>query len=150
MLLAYALTASSSASACWITFCARCCGMTPDPARQRPADLPAWFPKWASQIADLFFSGTTAAFVLHGNVHDLVRLPVAGIRLWETSAMLSAMVPWPQLRSSYSRIMPKDGGIARPNRFRPDDKTTARPSCPPRPNDRACTWNLFERMINDA
>lgn len=48
--------------------------MTPDPARTRPADLPAWFPKWASQIADLFFSGTTAAFVLHGNTYDLFRL----------------------------------------------------------------------------
>src|SRR5688572_21241338 len=48
--------------------------MTPDPARTRPADLPAWFPKWASQIGDLFFSGTTAAFVLHGNTYDLFRI----------------------------------------------------------------------------
>ena len=51
--------------------------MTPDAARlraARPADLPAWFPPWASQIADLFFSGTTAAFVLHGNTYDLFRI----------------------------------------------------------------------------
>jgi AAA+ superfamily predicted ATPase len=48
--------------------------MTPDPARTRPADLPPWFPPWASQIADLFFSGTTAAFVLHGNTYDLFRI----------------------------------------------------------------------------
>jgi AAA+ superfamily predicted ATPase len=46
--------------------------MTPEPVR-RPADLPAWFPAWASQLADLFFSGTTAAFVLHGNTYDLFR-----------------------------------------------------------------------------
>jgi AAA+ superfamily predicted ATPase len=50
--------------------------MAPDLARRRPAgaDLPAWFPRWASQIADLFFSGTTAAFVLHGNTYDLFRV----------------------------------------------------------------------------
>jgi ATP-dependent 26S proteasome regulatory subunit len=51
--------------------------MTPDSAKSRPAgpaDLPAWFPPWASQLADLYFSGTTAAFVLHGNTYDLFRI----------------------------------------------------------------------------
>jgi AAA+ superfamily predicted ATPase len=51
--------------------------MTPDTAQRRPAgpaDLPAWFPAWASQLADLYFSGTTAAFVLHGNTYDLFRI----------------------------------------------------------------------------
>ena len=48
--------------------------MTPDPSQRRPADLPAWFPAWASQLADLYFSGTTAAFVLHGNTYDLFRI----------------------------------------------------------------------------
>src|SRR5262245_16046747 len=51
--------------------------MTPDTVRQRPAglsNLPAWFPAWASQLADLYFSGTTAAFVLHGNTYDLFRI----------------------------------------------------------------------------
>jgi AAA+ superfamily predicted ATPase len=48
--------------------------MTPDPIHKRPADLPAWFPQWASQLADLYFSGTTAAFVLHGNTYDLFRI----------------------------------------------------------------------------
>ncbi len=33
---------------------------------------PAWFPEWATQLADLYFSGTTCLFVLHGNVHDLI------------------------------------------------------------------------------
>jgi ATP-dependent 26S proteasome regulatory subunit len=48
--------------------------MTPDPAHRRPVDLPAWFPAWASRLADLYFSGTTAAFVLHGNTYDLFRI----------------------------------------------------------------------------
>jgi AAA+ superfamily predicted ATPase len=47
--------------------------MTPDPAHPRP-DLPAWFPPWASQLADLYYSGTTSAFVLHGNTYDLFRI----------------------------------------------------------------------------
>ena len=47
--------------------------MAPD-APHRPATLPAWFPGWASQLADLYFSGTTAAFVLHGNTYDLFRV----------------------------------------------------------------------------
>ena len=38
------------------------------------ADLPAWFPPWAAQLAELYFSGTTAAFVLHGNTYDYVRM----------------------------------------------------------------------------
>jgi ATP-dependent 26S proteasome regulatory subunit len=41
---------------------------------RRPATLPAWLPAWASQLADLYFSGTTAAFVLHGNTYDLFRV----------------------------------------------------------------------------
>jgi AAA+ superfamily predicted ATPase len=51
--------------------------MTPDSVRQRSAslaNLPSWFPAWASHLADLYFSGTTAAFVLHGNTYDLFRI----------------------------------------------------------------------------
>ena len=50
--------------------------MTPDHATpRRPAEkLPDWFPPWAAQLADLYFSGTTAAFVLHGNTYDLFRI----------------------------------------------------------------------------
>ena len=47
--------------------------MMPDTLHRRPADLPTWFPPWASQLADLYFSGTTAAFVLCGNTYDLFR-----------------------------------------------------------------------------
>jgi AAA+ superfamily predicted ATPase len=42
---------------------------------QPPGPLPDWYPAWATELADLYFSGTTSVFVLHGNVHDLVRLP---------------------------------------------------------------------------
>ena len=42
---------------------------------QPPGPLPAWYPAWAEKLANLYFSGTTCVFVLHGNVHDLVRLP---------------------------------------------------------------------------
>ena len=53
--------------------------MTPDPAPRRPPEkLPDWFPAWASQLADLYFSGTTAAFVLHGNTYDLFRIGADG------------------------------------------------------------------------
>jgi AAA+ superfamily predicted ATPase len=48
--------------------------MTPEQHPQRPANLPAWYPPWAAQLADLYFSGTTAAFVLHGNTYDLFRI----------------------------------------------------------------------------
>ena len=48
--------------------------MMPDAPHRRPADFPAWFPGWAAQLADLYFSGTTAAFVLCGNTYDLFRI----------------------------------------------------------------------------
>src|SRR5947207_15808822 len=56
--------------------------MTPDQEPRRSAEkLPEWFPAWAAQLADLYFSGTTAAFILHGNTYDLFRLAGdAGVR----------------------------------------------------------------------
>ncbi len=49
--------------------------MTPELSHPKPGEkLPAWFPPWAAQLADLYFSGTTAAFVLHGNTYDLFRI----------------------------------------------------------------------------
>jgi AAA+ superfamily predicted ATPase len=53
---------------------------TPADPHQRPADFPKWVPAWAQQIADLYFSGTTAAFVLHGNTYDLFRMDGQGGR----------------------------------------------------------------------
>lgn len=34
--------------------------------------LPTWYPSWARELADLYFSGTINTFVLYGNVNDLV------------------------------------------------------------------------------
>ncbi len=49
--------------------------MATDALPRRPnMNLPDWFPAWASQLAELYFSGTTAVFVLHGNTYDLVRV----------------------------------------------------------------------------
>ncbi len=42
------------------------------PAATRSDQLPDWYPGWARELADLYFSGTTCLFILHGNVHDLV------------------------------------------------------------------------------
>jgi AAA+ superfamily predicted ATPase len=36
--------------------------------------VPAWFPSWAREFAELYYAGTTCLFVLHGNVHDLTTL----------------------------------------------------------------------------
>ena len=40
--------------------------------------LPESYPAWARELAELYSSGTTCVFVVHGNVHDLIRLPTAG------------------------------------------------------------------------
>jgi SpoVK/Ycf46/Vps4 family AAA+-type ATPase len=37
--------------------------------------VPAWFPGWAREFAEQYFSGTTCLFLLHGDVHDLTWLP---------------------------------------------------------------------------
>jgi AAA+ superfamily predicted ATPase len=58
--------------------------MMPDPAHRRPANLPDWFPAWATQLADLYFSGTTAAFVLFGSTYDFVPLGAGGLARYGT------------------------------------------------------------------
>jgi AAA+ superfamily predicted ATPase len=40
-------------------------------AKTPQKNLPAHWPQWAKKFAELYFSGTTAMFVLHGNVSDL-------------------------------------------------------------------------------
>jgi AAA+ superfamily predicted ATPase len=40
-----------------------------------PPELPSWYPAWARELAELYFSGTTCLFILHGNVHDLLHCP---------------------------------------------------------------------------
>ncbi len=39
----------------------------------KATQLPAHFPKWAAKLAELYFSGTTSMFVVHGNTFDVVR-----------------------------------------------------------------------------
>lgn len=58
-------------------------GASPDRAEVisqafKSTTLPKWYPPWASELADLYFSGTTSVFLLHGNVNDLVCTPSAG------------------------------------------------------------------------
>jgi len=47
--------------------------MTQSAAKSLLEALPAWRPAWAAELAESYFSGTTCLFVLHGNVHDLIR-----------------------------------------------------------------------------
>ena len=42
--------------------------------KRRRDELPAWYPPWALSMAEMYFSGTTSVFVLHGNTYDLVPL----------------------------------------------------------------------------
>lgn len=39
----------------------------------KTAQFPAHFPPWATKLAELYFSGTTSMFVVHGNTFDMVR-----------------------------------------------------------------------------
>ena len=39
----------------------------------RSTQLPPHFPPWAGKLAELYFSGTTSMFVVHGNTFDVVR-----------------------------------------------------------------------------
>jgi AAA+ superfamily predicted ATPase len=39
----------------------------------RATQLPPHFPRWAGKLAELYFSGTTSMFVVHGNTFDMVR-----------------------------------------------------------------------------
>ncbi|HEX7377968.1 MAG TPA: ATP-binding protein [Pirellulales bacterium] len=56
--------------------------MSEKTAESGAAPLPDWFPAWSKELADLYFSGTTCLFLLHGNVHDLVRVSNGGNDAW--------------------------------------------------------------------
>ncbi|MBV8487051.1 MAG: ATP-binding protein [Planctomycetaceae bacterium] len=47
----------------------------PASASLLPSDsgVPRWFPGWAREFAQQYYAGTTCLFILHGNVHDLIR-----------------------------------------------------------------------------
>jgi AAA+ superfamily predicted ATPase len=58
-------------------------GLTTDKAAANGGSpLPDWFPGWSKELADLYFSGTTCLFLLHGNVHDLVRVSTGDADGW--------------------------------------------------------------------
>ena len=46
----------------------------------RASSLPPGYPKWAATLAELYFSGTTSTFILHGNTYDVVKSNEAGDR----------------------------------------------------------------------
>ncbi len=50
---------------------------TLDGNRKRDS-LPSWLPPWAVRMAELYFSGTTCMFVLHGNTFDFARTEAVG------------------------------------------------------------------------
>jgi AAA+ superfamily predicted ATPase len=65
-----------------------------DRSLSRPApEPPAWYPGWARELAELYFSGTTSFFLLHGNVRDLVASPTAeGVAYGSLPDFLAAQV----------------------------------------------------------
>ncbi len=42
------------------------------PSEKRRAAVPDWYPQWARELAEMYFSASTCMFVLHGNTNDLV------------------------------------------------------------------------------
>ena len=51
--------------------------------------LPDWFPEWAGELAELYFSGTTNVFLLHGNTFDFVKTTAKGSNYGSISDFLS-------------------------------------------------------------
>jgi AAA+ superfamily predicted ATPase len=48
-----------------------------EPRELGESSLPAWYPSWARELAELYFAGSASFFILHGNVHDLVHAPAS-------------------------------------------------------------------------
>ena len=61
-------------------------------AATRERRVPEWFPPWAARLSDLYFSGTTSMFVLHGNVPDLVRIGDEGGRYGTLADFLAEQI----------------------------------------------------------
>ena len=54
--------------------------------------VPAWFPTWAVELSELYFSGSTSVFVFHGNVNDLVPLTEDGAAFGTVTDFLAEQV----------------------------------------------------------
>jgi AAA+ superfamily predicted ATPase len=70
--------------------------------------VPDWYPPWAREMAELYFSGATCCFILHGNVHDLVRCPTpdGGERFVSLTEFLAT-----QIFGSWEIVMGYDQGV---------------------------------------
>jgi AAA+ superfamily predicted ATPase len=62
------------------------------PVERRHARIPEWFPAWAAELSELYYSGSTSLFVLNGNVHDLVPLSADGSAYGGASDFLAEQV----------------------------------------------------------
>src|SRR3984893_12956256 len=137
-----------------------CCGMTPDQDHRRPVEkLPEWFPAWAAQLADLYFSGTTAAFVLYGNTYDLCRIAGDDAQEYGTLAEFLAA----QLFGRWSLVLHYDlgGGLrafpgtgeANKQRLRDmvvlANKVVGDLSPGALPKDPAATFTLLDRFVRN-
>lgn len=60
--------------------------------QHKQARVPEWFPGWAAEFSELYFSGSTSLFVLHGNVHDVVPLAADGSAYGSLSDFLAEQV----------------------------------------------------------
>src|ERR1700722_18233596 len=67
-------------------------GRAMTPAEHKHGKIPAWFPAWAAELSELYFSGSTSLFVVHGNVHDLVPLSADGSAYGAASDFLAEQV----------------------------------------------------------
>jgi ATP-dependent 26S proteasome regulatory subunit len=56
------------------------------------AGLPEWFPGWAHELAELYFSGTTSMFVVHGNTFDFTLVGEDEARYGALSEFLAEQV----------------------------------------------------------
>ncbi len=56
-------------------------GAAPVPVTGGTSTVPDWFPDWAREMADLYFTANTCVFILYGNVNDLIycQCPDAGV-----------------------------------------------------------------------
>ncbi|MEM7515913.1 MAG: AAA family ATPase, partial [Planctomycetota bacterium] len=60
--------------------------------RESSLDLPEWFAPWAGRLADLYFSGSSSVFLLHGNTFDYVRSGGEAPEYIDLSSFLASQV----------------------------------------------------------
>jgi AAA+ superfamily predicted ATPase len=58
----------------------------------KPERLAPWLPAWAARLSELYFSGATSVFLLHGNVQDLMRYGPEGERYGSLADFLAGEI----------------------------------------------------------